>query len=168
VLGSAPPYTASNFLQSARVLLCSTSMLLRLQVWHQEKYTWLLLTATPLVWLYNDRTTTYCYPQTFPSCTATNKILFTVLLPTVLLPHCTAVLNQSINQNAKPAMPKGHSGPSSTRPLLMNRSHTTPCRPTIWIPLVQVNHLGHIKHCNTELKPDAAACTPRGLFKLEP
>ena len=36
------------------------------------------------------------------------------------------------------------------------------------LPLVQVNNLDHIKHCNTELKPDATACTPRGLCKLEP
>ena len=39
-------------------------------------------------------------------------------------------------------MPKGHSRPSSTRPLT-NWSHTTPCRPTIWPPLIQANHRPH-------------------------
>ena len=77
----------------------------------------------------------------------------------------TRTMNRSLKQDARPAMPKGHSGPSSTRSL-MTWSHTTPCQATIWIPLVQVNYLGHINHCNIELKPDATACTPRGLFNM--
>ena len=48
-----------------------------------------------------------------------------------------------------------------------DRSHITPCRPTIWIPFVQVNHLSHIKHCSTESKADTTACTPRGLIKFK-
>jgi len=64
-----------------------------------------------------------------------------------LLAACLHSINQSIKTQDQ-LRQNGHSGPSSTRPLLMNRSQTSPCRPTIWIPLVQVNHLGHIKHCH--------------------
>ena len=39
--------------------------------------------------------------------------------------------------------------PSSTW-TQMNWCHTIPCRPPIWVPLVQVNRLGHIiQHCTT-------------------
>ena len=57
---------------------------------------------------------------------------------------------QSINQSKR----KTSSRPSSTRPL-MNWSHTTPCRPTIWPPLIQT-HTGRPKgtfNSNVSLMP---------------
>ena len=96
---------------------------------------------------FKERVLEQCKPNTSNIPTSSSSILSSS--SSIPASSSSIPTNQSINQNAKPAMPKGHSGPSTTRPLLMNRSHTTPCRPTIWIPLVQVNHLGHKKHCNT-------------------
>ena len=46
------------------------------------------------------------------------------VIPAALLNYEANTYNQSINMQ-KPAMPKGHSRPSSTRPLMRERERTT-------------------------------------------
>jgi len=47
-------------------------------------------------------------------------------LPIALPPDPTSPKLQSINENAKPAMPKGRSGPCSTRPLMTGQASHNP------------------------------------------
>jgi len=74
-------------------------------------------------------------------------------------------ISQSIN--TKPAMTRGHSRPCSTRPLRAGQASRNPM-PANYMDTPGTGQPGHIKQCSTEFKPDATACTPRALSKMEP
>ena len=53
------------------------------------------------------------------------QLLLLLLLLLLLRTTTAATAHQSMNQNAKPAMPKGHSRPCSTRALVWSAATTT-------------------------------------------
>ena len=75
--------------------------------------------------------------------------------------------NQSINEDAKLAMPKGHSRPSSTRPLMNGVT-----QPHAGQPYGHPSYrrtTGHIKHCSIEFKPNAGnGVHAKRAIQLEP